>query len=70
MAAVIQIFLACDRCGKNFGEDQRSLKVEGLRKLARRSGWGFSLGKDVCPRCLKKRGRPFGWKKEKETIES
>ena len=54
---VVETFLSCDGCGKNYGVDMRNRSGTQHRKSARSEGWrlvvgvGFNYG-DYCPECL------------------
>lgn len=48
---VIEKFISCDKCGRNFGVDNRSFSIKQHRENAKVSEWRFIRGRDICPMC-------------------
>lgn len=55
MSLVIETFIMCDVCNKNFGVDNRYLNGTQQRESAKAHGWVYSGNKDYCPDCRAKR---------------
>ena len=58
MAAIIEKFLVCDECGENFGVDFRDRTAREHRISAKLNDWVYRKGKDYCPKCALKLGKP------------
>ena len=57
MSIVIETFLVCDKCGENFGIDNRHQSGAAHRANAEQSGWILKGNKDICPNCQKNKTR-------------
>lgn len=57
MSIVVETFLICDGCGKNFGIDNRERSSFTQRLHAKSNGWKAIRSKDYCPNCIKQ-GKP------------
>jgi hypothetical protein len=50
---IVETFLKCDRCGLNYGVDNRHQKGPVQRHYSRQEGWVVVKNKDFCPNCAK-----------------
>jgi hypothetical protein len=57
MSLVVERFLLCDsrasaiNCHDNFGVENCSNSTRAQRRDAKRNGWVFRGGRDICPAC-------------------
>lgn len=59
MAAIVETFLSCDGCSKNYGVDNRHRTAEMQRFYATTgNGWRVIGNKDYCPDCAPKFSTP------------
>lgn len=49
---IIETFISCDRCGENFGVDDKQKNAVQQRESARINGWKRLSGRDICSSCV------------------